>query len=98
VTVRYAGLDGVPLKHAYQTVTYIEWQTRCIDTINSPDDEHMSARTMYRIGINIYEKRIARQVGYLQELYWDSQSTKHKKIHSIHNVFTLITGQKNSEK
>jgi hypothetical protein len=43
-------------KPAHQTVTYIEWHTTCrIDTINSPDDEHMSARNMQRFGINIYE-------------------------------------------
>jgi hypothetical protein len=44
--------------------------TRCrIDTINSPDDERMSARNMWRFGINIYEKRNVRQVAHLQELY-----------------------------
>ena len=37
----------VPPKPTYQTVTYIVTYTRCrIDTINSPDDEHMSARNM----------------------------------------------------
>jgi len=44
--------------------------TRChINTTDSPDNEHKGARNMYRIGINIYEKRIVRQVGYLQELF-----------------------------
>ena len=33
---------------------------------------------MQRIGINIYEKRSVRQVGYLQELNRDARSTKHK--------------------
>jgi hypothetical protein len=34
---------------------------------------------MYRFGINIiYEKRIVRQVGYLQELNQDARSTEHK--------------------
>ena len=43
--------------------------TRCpINTIHSPDDEHRGARNMYRVGINVYEKRIVRQVGYLQEI------------------------------
>jgi len=43
--------------------------TRCyINTIDSPDDEHSGARNMKRTGINIYEKRIVREVGYLQEL------------------------------
>ena len=58
----------IPSKPAYQTVrvTY----TRChIDTIDSSDDEHLSARNMKRFGINIYEKRTVRQVGFLQELY-----------------------------
>jgi hypothetical protein len=33
---------------------------------------------MQRIEINIYEKRIVRQVGYLQEMNRDAPSTKHK--------------------
>jgi len=28
-----------------------------IDTIDSPDDEHLVARNMYRIGINKYKKK-----------------------------------------
>ena len=32
--------------------------TRCIDTINSPDDGHVAARNMYRIEINIHEKEL----------------------------------------
>jgi len=32
--------------------------TRCIDTINSPDDGHMAARNMQRIQINIHEKEL----------------------------------------
>jgi len=53
-------LDG----HIHR-VTY----ARCrINTIDSPDDEHKGARNMYRIGINVYEKIIVRQVVYLQEL------------------------------
>jgi hypothetical protein len=40
--------------HLYR-VTY----TKClIDTINSPDDEHMAARNMYRIEINIHENEL----------------------------------------
>jgi hypothetical protein len=34
--------------------------------VNSPYDGHIAARNMYRIEINIHEKRIVRQVGYLQ--------------------------------
>jgi hypothetical protein len=56
----------VPDGHLH-VVTY----TRCrIDTINSPDYEHMSARNMYRFGINIYEKWNVRQVGHLQEYFY----------------------------
>ena len=52
-------LDGL-----LHRVTY----TRCrINTIDSPDDEHRGARNLWRIGLNIYEKRIVRHVGYLQE-------------------------------
>ena len=55
-------------------VTY----TRCrINTIDSPDYEHKSARNMQRIGINIYKEGVVRQVGYLQELNRDARSTEH---------------------
>jgi hypothetical protein len=50
----------------------------CIDTFNSPDDEHGAARNMLRIVRKIQEKRIVRQVGYLLELHRDARSTKHK--------------------
>jgi hypothetical protein len=39
----------------------------CIDTIDSPDDEHEVARNMYRIEINTW-KRIVRQVGHLKKI------------------------------
>jgi len=42
-----------PNDHPYR-VTY----TRCIDTINSPDDGHMAARNMLRIEIKIHEKEL----------------------------------------
>jgi len=58
-SIQTCTLDG----HLHR-VTY----TRCINTTDSPDDEHRGARNTYRIGINIYEKRIVRQVGYLQEM------------------------------
>ena len=68
-----------PSGHLY-AVTY----TRCrIDTINSPDDERMSARNMWRFGINIYEKRNVRQVAHLQELYRYARSTKQKILQKI---------------
>jgi len=40
-------LHGVPSILAYQMVTYIVTFARCrIDTIESPDNEHMVARNM----------------------------------------------------
>jgi hypothetical protein len=77
MTVWRAGLHlctCTPDGHLY-TVTY----TRCrIDTINSPDDVHMAARNMQGIEINIHEKGIVLQVGYLQRLYQDARSAEHK--------------------
>jgi hypothetical protein len=49
-----------------------------VNKIDSPDDEHRGARNMSRIGVNIYKKRIVRQVGYLQELNQDAWSAIHK--------------------
>ena len=49
----------------------------CIDTIDSPDDEHEVARNMQKIEINI-EKRIVLKVGHLPELYRDARSKKYK--------------------
>jgi hypothetical protein len=44
---------SVPSRPAYRRVTF----TRCcIDTIDSPDDEHKVARNMYRIEINVYKR------------------------------------------
>ena len=43
----------IPDGHLH-TVTYTRYR---IDTIDSPDDEQMSARNMQRFGINIYEKK-----------------------------------------
>jgi len=61
-----------------------EKYTRCrINTTDSPDDEHRGARNIYRIGINIYEKRTVRQVGYLQELNRVARSTKHKILQRV---------------
>ena len=60
-------------------VTYI----RCrINIIHSPDDEHRGARNLQRTGINIYEKRTVRQVGYLQEMNRDVRSTEHTHTHT----------------
>ena len=54
-------------------VTYTRYR---INTFDSSHDEHKGARNMKRTGTNIYEKRIVRQVGYLQEL--DSKNLKCK--------------------
>jgi len=44
----------VPDGHLHR-VTY----TRCrIDTVDSPDDEHMGAQNMLRIEIKVYEKEL----------------------------------------
>jgi hypothetical protein len=60
--------------------------TRChIDTMNSPDDEHMAARNMQRIEINVHGKGTVRQVGYLQLLYQDARSTEHKTLQTVFN-------------
>ena len=67
---------------AYQTVT------RCrIDTIDSPDDEHMGARNMQKKKNKHIGKRNVHQVGYLQELYRAvARSAKHKiQLYSFFN-------------
>jgi hypothetical protein len=47
-------------------VTY----ARChVDTVDSPNDELSGAWNTWRIGINMYEKGIVHQVGYLQEFH-----------------------------
>jgi hypothetical protein len=50
-SIQTCTLDG----HLHR-VTYTRYR---INAIDSPDDVHRGARNMYRIGINIYEKRIA---------------------------------------
>jgi len=65
---------------------------RRINTLDSSDDEHGDAQNMQIIGINIYEKRIVRQVCYLKEMNRDAWSTQHK-IMAIHITRThfLVT-------
>ena len=56
-------------------VTY----TRCrIDTIDSPDDEHMGARNIQRIEINIYEKELCIKLVIYKNYTWmhDQQNIK----------------------
>jgi ferric-dicitrate binding protein FerR (iron transport regulator) len=63
VRVQYTYYQDTHTLQNRQRVTYI----RCrIDTINSPDDGHVDARNMLRTEINIHDKRIVCQVGYLQ--------------------------------
>jgi len=52
-----------PNGHLYR-VTYTRYR---IYKINSPDDGNMAARNTQRIEINKHEKRVVRQVGYLQK-------------------------------
>ena len=68
-------------------MTYTRYR---INTIDSPDDEHRGAGNMWRIYM---EKRIVRQVGYLQELNPDARSTKHKKPHISQNTASFHISQ-----
>jgi hypothetical protein len=64
--VRYAGLDGTSISHDHlRTLTYTRVRT---DTNDSPDDQQLVARNMYKIGINKYKAKTVSQVGYLQRL------------------------------
>jgi len=68
-------------------VTY----TRCrIYTINFPDYGHVVARNMWRMKIYVHEKRIVRQVGYLQELYPDAPSKECKKTFQFTSPYFSI--------
>ena len=58
----YVG-DRVVCRFRWNRVTYTRGR---IDTIDCPDDEHLVARNMKRIGINKCKKKIVLQVGYLQ--------------------------------
>jgi hypothetical protein len=69
-SIQTCTLDG----HLHR-VTYTRYR---INKIDSPDDEHRGAPNMWRIGINIEEKKIVPQVGYLQELHRDARSTEHE--------------------
>jgi hypothetical protein len=54
---------------------------RCIDTIDSPDDEHgLCSKHVEKWNKCI---RIVRQVGYLQDLYQDVRSAKHKFLLNV---------------
>jgi len=52
---------------------------------------------MKKIGINIYEKRIVPQVGYLQGLNRDARSTKHKilKLYIRLVIFVSVSVHEN---
>jgi len=64
----------IPDGHLHR-VTYTICRT---DTIDSPDDGHITVRNMSRIKNKHTWKRIGRQVGYLQGSYQDARLTKHK--------------------
>jgi len=53
--------------------------TRCIDTINSPDDGQMAAGNMEGIEINIHEKELCIKLVIYKDCR-DAQSTEHKTI------------------
>jgi len=63
-----------PNSHLYR-MTY----TRCIDTINSPDDGQMAAGNMEGIEINIHEKELCIKLVIYKDCR-DAQSTEHKTI------------------
>jgi len=68
-TVWYAGLDGTCIPHGHlHKETYTVGR---IDAIDSPDDEHLVDRNMWRIGINKCKKKeLCFQVGYLQSRWY----------------------------
>jgi len=89
--VWYGGQRGP----VHQTATYTDYAlisrvfyTRwCIDTIDSPDDEHWVARNMYRSEINTLKKCV--NLGYEHELFWEAQSTEFKKCGNIDVLFVF---------
>jgi len=46
-------MELYPILHTIRSPTY----TRCIDTIDSPDNQYLVAGNMQRIGINKYRKK-----------------------------------------
>ena len=51
--------SGWKSRPAYQKAIYTVTYTRCrIDTINSPDDGHVTVRNVYGIEINVHEKEL----------------------------------------
>ena len=51
--------------HTGRPLTECDLPICCINTIDLLIDEHVFARNMYRIEINVLHKRIVRQVGHL---------------------------------
>ena len=51
-TYRCDGMVSIPHGHLHR----LTYNRGCIDTIDSPNDEYLVARNMYRIGINNYKK------------------------------------------
>jgi hypothetical protein len=54
--VWYAGLDGTVWQF-HLNLYGVTYTRGCTDTIDSPDDEHLVARNIQRIGINKYNKK-----------------------------------------
>jgi len=61
-------------------------------TISAGERPHSGARNMYRIGINIYENRAVRQVGYLQEREMRVLTTRQKTQLHFRPVWFFKTG------
>jgi hypothetical protein len=72
VTISCAGRKVPYIPDIYQTYT-----RGCIDTIDSPDDEHGVARNMYRIEINTQKKNCASS--------W-SFTKNHNEMHGQQNI------------
>ena len=63
---------------------------RCIDTIDSPDDEHTIARNMYSIEINIYGKELC-----VKLVIYKNYSEMHGQQNIIfYSIDYLLTGTK----
>ena len=77
----------IPDGHAHR-VLYTRYR---IDTVDSPDDEHMAARNICRELKETYTK-IVRQICYLQGLYQDVRSTK-PKIMLVYNFLKKVYGE-----
>jgi hypothetical protein len=64
----------------------------CIDTINSPDDEHEVARNMLRIEINIQKKELCvKLVIYKNYTEMAARSTEHKNSAYLQLILLMMS-------